>query len=209
MITAEQTQHEGSEQDEAVFLPPPVDPHIRGACEPRVQKVNAPHRARPAHRLPQSRVIVETETFPEPVDGIWGHVSLKEKIEEHPQGQSSQSGNGSVLLDVFLPAEPSAPWTEMKVSAGLMASVNAFYLLPIGVGGLWNRTTCFDVGSLRDLDRICCESHIQSAEKVKIFYYSNTEKNQTNVDLRKPAPFKKAFLGVDWILLRFCRFYYL
>lgn len=64
------------------ILPPPVDPDVGGACEPRVQEVNAAHRAGASDRLPQRRVVVQAEALPEPVDGIWGHFILKGGQEE-------------------------------------------------------------------------------------------------------------------------------
>ncbi len=63
-------------------LPPPVDPDVGRSREPRVQEINAAHGARPSDRLPQGRVVMETEALPEPVDGIWSHFILKYKKKE-------------------------------------------------------------------------------------------------------------------------------
>lgn len=68
-----------SSQKDFILLPPPVDPDVGGACEPGVQEVDAAHRPRPPDRLPQRRVVVEAETLPEPVDGVWGHFILEEE----------------------------------------------------------------------------------------------------------------------------------
>lgn len=63
-------------------LPPPVDPYVGGTRKPRVQEVNAAHRAGSSDRLPQRRVVVQAEAFPKPMDGIWGHFILKRREEQ-------------------------------------------------------------------------------------------------------------------------------
>lgn len=55
-------------------LPPPVDAHIGGPCEPGVQDVDAPQAVRPTDGLPQGRVVVQPQSLPEPVDGVDHHV---------------------------------------------------------------------------------------------------------------------------------------
>lgn len=56
-------------------LPPPVDAHIGGACEPGVQDVDAPQGIRSPDRVPQRRVVVQPKSLPEPVDSVDHHVA--------------------------------------------------------------------------------------------------------------------------------------
>lgn len=69
-------------KDSSGLLPPPVDPDVGGACEPWVQEVDAAHCSGPPDSLPQRRVVMETQTLPEPVDGVWGHFTLKGEKNE-------------------------------------------------------------------------------------------------------------------------------
>lgn len=55
-------------------LPPPVDAHIRGTCEPGVQDVDAAQGVRPADGVPEGGVVVQPQSLPEPVDGVDHHI---------------------------------------------------------------------------------------------------------------------------------------
>lgn len=55
-------------------LPPPVDAHIGGASVPGVQDVDAAQSVSSLDRVSQRRVVMQPQSFPEPVDGIYHHV---------------------------------------------------------------------------------------------------------------------------------------
>lgn len=64
--------------------PPAVDAAVGGPGEPGVQEVNAAQRVGAPGGLQQSRVIMQTQTLPEPVDGVDGHDdTLQTQTDQH------------------------------------------------------------------------------------------------------------------------------
>lgn len=55
-------------------LPPSADAHVRGTGEPGIQDVDASQGVRSPDRLPQTRIVVQPQSLPEPVDGVDCHV---------------------------------------------------------------------------------------------------------------------------------------
>lgn len=72
------------------LLPPPVDAHIGGPCEPGVQDVDAAQSVCFPDGVPQGRVVVQPQSLPEPVDGVDHHVACLLYLS--PVG--SESGEG-------------------------------------------------------------------------------------------------------------------
>lgn len=67
-------------------LPPPVNAHIGGPCEPGVQDVDASQAVRPPDGLPQGRVVVQPQSLPEPVDGVDHHVTRLLEVRKRGGG---------------------------------------------------------------------------------------------------------------------------
>lgn len=59
--------------DDFSVSPPSVHTEVRRSGKPGVQKVDAAQRVGPLHCLQQGRVVMETQSLPEPMDGIHWH----------------------------------------------------------------------------------------------------------------------------------------
>lgn len=62
-----------SEKNGEKLRPPSVDSDVSGASEPGIQDINTAHRVRSAQGLLQRRIIMQPQTFAEPVDRVHHH----------------------------------------------------------------------------------------------------------------------------------------
>ena len=81
-------------------LPPSVNAHIGGPCEPGVQDVDASQAVRPPDGLPQGRVVVQPQSLPEPVDGVDHHVTRLLEVRKRGGGVQIKKPNNN--KDVLL-----------------------------------------------------------------------------------------------------------
>ena len=65
--------------------PPPVHTQVGRSSKPGVQEIDTTQGFRPPCGRQESGVIVQPETFPEPVDGVYGHDLTVEEPSEISQ----------------------------------------------------------------------------------------------------------------------------